>query len=267
MMMRAFRWHAALLLLLALAGCAGGPGGQASGSGKDWVTESDEPEARKRAKVRLQLGAGYFEQGQHTVALDEAKQAIAIDPTFVAAYNLRGLIYMQLNEMKLAEESFQQGLRVNPRDPDTLHNFGWMRCQEGRYADAYQFFGRALDVPNYAGAGKTWMARGLCQLKVGEFADAEASFVKSFELDPSSPVTNYNLAVLLHKRGETERARYYVRRVNGSEFVNAESLWLGIKIENRLQNRDSARQLGEQLRRRFPESREAGAYERGAFNE
>ncbi len=266
-MMHAFRWQAALLLLLALAGCAGGAGSYSSSSGKDWVTESDEPEVRKRARVRLQLGAGYFEQGQNTVALDEAKQAIAIDPTFVAAYNLRGLIYMQLNEMKLAEESFQQGLRVNPRDPDTLHNFAWMRCQEGRYTDAYQFFGRALEVPNYAGASRSLMALGLCQLKAGQHAEAESSFVKAFELDPSNPVTNYNLAVLLHKRGETERARYYVRRVNSSEFFNAESLWLGIKIENRLQNRESARQLGEQLRRRFPESREAGAYERGAFNE
>ncbi|GAB3189058.1 type IV pilus biogenesis/stability protein PilW [Hydrogenophaga aquatica] len=261
------RWLAAVFVLLTLMGCAGGAGDYVTGSGRDLVTESDEPQARKRARVRLQLAAGYFEQGQNTVALDEAKQAIAIDPTFVAAYNLRGLIYMRLNEMRLAEESFQQGLRVNPRDPDTLHNLGWMRCQEEKYSEASQLFTRALAVPNYAAAARTWMAQGVCQARAGQFSEAEASFTRSFELDPAQPVTNYNLAVLLNKRGESERARYFVRRVNTSDFANAESLWLGIKIENRLRNHEAARQLGEQLRRRFPESREAGAYERGAFNE
>jgi hypothetical protein len=44
------------------------------------VTDSDEPEARKRARIRLELAVGYFEQGQTTVALDEQKQVAAGRP-------------------------------------------------------------------------------------------------------------------------------------------------------------------------------------------
>ncbi len=64
-----------------------------------------------------------------------------------------------------------------------------------------------------------------------------------------------------------ERARFYVRRLNNSELANAESLWLGIKVERRLHDDLAMRQLAEQLTKRFGHSREAAAYERGAFDE
>ncbi|WP_334135513.1 type IV pilus biogenesis/stability protein PilW [Tepidimonas sp.] len=254
-----------VVLLAALAsGCAAPAGG---GAGRDWITESDEPQARKRARTRLELAAGYFEQGQTTVALDEVKQAIQIDPTFAAAFNLRGLIYTQLRDFTLAEESFRQALRLDSRDGDAWHNLGWMYCQVGRYPQSFDAFARALETPGYSAAARTWLAQGVCQVRAGQGEAGERSLQRAFELDPSNPVTLYNLALLLYQRGEAERARFYIRRLNNSEWANAESLWLGIKIETRLHNREAAQQLGEQLRRRFPSSREVDAYERGAFHE
>ncbi len=266
-MMSRWRWSIGLsfAVLVFLTACGSSP--VTSESERAWMTQSDEPEARRRARVRLELAAGYFEQGQTMVALEEVKQALNADPGFPAAYNLRGLIFMQLNEPRLAEDSFQQALRLSPRDGDTWHNLGWMHCQQERYSDAVQAFGRALQAPAYASAARTWMVQGICQARAGQKAEAEQSLARAFELDALNPITLYNLSLLLHQRGETERARFYLRRLNNSELANAESLWLGVKIENRLQNREASRQLGTQLLRRFPESREANAYERGAFHE
>ena len=102
-----------------LAGCASQQGTSgASGNRGDIVTESDEPDQRRRARLRLELATGYFEQGQTNVALDEIKQALATDPTFVDAYNLRGLAYLRLNDIPLAEDSFRRALALNPRDAD-----------------------------------------------------------------------------------------------------------------------------------------------------
>jgi len=80
-------------------------------------------------------------------------------------------------------------------------------------------------------------------------------------------VTGYNLANLLYERGDFTRAQFYIRRLNNSDLANAETLWLGIRIERKLNNRDAVLQLGEQLKKRFAQSREAAAYEKGAFNE
>ena len=263
------RIGALFVAVMALYGCANKAAAPAvaKGDGKDLTTESDEPEVRRRARLRLELAAGYLQQGKTTVALDEIKQSLAADPTYAPAYNLRGLIFMQLNENALAEGSLQQAIQLAPRDGDTWHNLGWLYCQQKRYSDAMSAFNTALQIPLYTGAARTWMAQGICQVRDGRPGDAERSFLHSFELDPSNPITTFNLSKLLTQQGHYTRAQFYIRRLNNSDQANAESLWLGVRIERQLQNQEAARQLGEQLSRRFPESKEAAAYARGAFDE
>ena len=231
------------------------------------LTDSDEPEARKRARTRMQLAVAYFEQGQTTVALDELKQALVIDPSFSDAYNLRGLIYMRLNDMRLAEDSFRRALANNSREPNTLHNYGWLMCQQGRYPESIQMFEQALANPTYSARSKTWMAEGLCQQRAGLLPEAERNLARAYELDAGNPIIAYNLSNLLFQRGEWLRAQFYIRRLNNSELANAESLWLGIKVERRMENRVAMLQLVDQLKKRFGQSRELAAYDRGAFDE
>ncbi len=256
-----------LLTLAGLSACASGGGGYEASRGLEMVTDSDEPEVRKRAKIRMQLAVGYFEQGQTTVALDEIKQALVTDPGFAEAFNLRGLIYMRLNDMRLADESFRRSMALNPKDANVLHNYGWMLCQQARYNEAVQAFSQAIANPTYGGRAKTWMTLGLCQVRAGQSLEAEHSLGKSYELDAGNPITGYNLSLLLLQRNELSRAQFYIRRLNNSELANVESLWLGIKVEQRLQNAEAVQQLAGQLKKRYPQSRELIAFERGAFNE
>jgi type IV pilus assembly protein PilF len=251
-----------------LTGCAGrqGPVGQA-GNRADMVTESDEPDIRRRARLRLELASSYFEDGQTNVALDELKQALVLDPGFADAYNLRGLVYMRLNDIPLAEDSFKRALALNPKDGDVANNYGWMLCQQSRYRESSQYFAQAIANPTYSGHAKSLMAQGVCQIKAGQRTEAEQSFMQSYELDAGNPLTGYNLANLLFERGELTRSQFYIRRLNNSAYANAETLWLGIKIEQRLNNREVVGQLGDQLKKRYGQSREAGSYQRGAFNE
>jgi type IV pilus assembly protein PilF len=261
----------ACLLISALAGisgCASRTGGTGpDGNGSEIMTDSDEPNARKRARIRLELASGYFEQGQTTIALDELKQSIAADPNYAAAYNLRGLIYLRLNDFRFAEESFGKALAIEPQDASVMHNLGWLYCQEARYPLAQQIFSKALAMPQYRERAKTWRAQGLCQVRAGQRGEGEQSLIKSYELEPGNPVTAYNLATLMFQRGEFARAQFYVRRLNNSELANEESLWLGIKVEQRMENRIAMQQLGSQLLKRFPQSRQADAFQRGAFDE
>ena len=252
-------------LFLALAGCATRPG--EAGADRDLITESDEPEARRRARIRMELAVGYFEQGQTNVALDELKQVIAIDPAFPDAYNLRGLIYMRLNDMRQAEESFRRAVALNPRDANAQHNYGWLQCQQNRFEEAQRSFDQALSSPIYAGRAKTLMTQGVCQARAGRNDEAERSLARAYELDAGNPITGFNLANLLYKRGDFARAQFYIRRLNNSELANAETLWLGIKVERRLNDSVAMGQLVDQLKKRFPQAREIASFERGAFDE
>ncbi len=270
---RARAWGLALSGLagvLVLAGCAltgAAPNGLSSGSGADPVTESDETPERKRARIRLALAVGYFEEGRTAIALDEIKQALASDPRYAPAHNLRGLVSLRLNEPRQAEDSFRRALALDPRDGDTLHNLGWMACEQGRHDEAERSFTQALASPGYASPARSWLALGVCQARAGRLAEAERSLTRSYELDAANPLTGYNLAQLLYRRGELPRAQFYIRRLNNGEGANAESLWLGIRVEHRLGDPVALRQLGEQLKKRYPQSREMAAYDKGTFDE
>ena len=273
---RPVSWGSVLagLAMVLLAGCATHQGASTDAgnsnvsAGKtDLVTDSDEPEVRRRARLRLELASGYFEAGQTTVALDEVKQALAADPTFVSAWNLRGLVYMRLGEYQVAEESFKRALSISTRDANVAHNYGWMLCQRGRYTEAVPYFALALGNPTYGERAKTLMTQGLCQMRAGERAEAERSLARAYELDAGNPVTGYNLALLLYQRADNVRAQFYIRRLNNTELANAETLWLGVKVERRMQNVEAMQQLGDQLKKRFPQSREASSYDRSAWDE
>lgn len=231
------------------------------------VTPSEESEVRRRARIRLELAVNYFQMGQTNVALDEVKQAVATDSGFADAHHLMALIYMRLGNLAQAEDSLRRAHGLRPNDPDVMHNFGWLQCQRQRYAESMSWFDRALATPTYTARSKTLMSQGICLERSGDMVASEQVLTKAYELDAGNPVIGYSLASLKFKKGDTKQAQFYVRRVNNGEFASAESLWLGVKVERALKESIAMRQLGEQLRKRFPDSRELLAYERGAFDE
>lgn len=250
-------------LAVLLAGCAAPPVG-----GGEIRTESDQSSAERRARVRLELASAYFGRGQPTTALDEVKQALAAKPDLPEAFNLRGLIYASLGELPLAEQSFQRALQLAPRNGDTLHNYGWFLCQQRRFDDADAQFNAALAAPQYADVPRTLMARGVCLARAGRWADAERQLGRAFELDPANPSIAFAYAEVLYQRGEYERARFYVRRINSqADQSNAQTLWLAARIERRIGNMPGVDDYARQLRERFPDSPEARQLQRGQFDD
>lgn len=266
---RAGRWLMAACVaaaaLVALAGCAhraADPGvtEPVAGSG-------GETDVRRRARIRLELAANYMQMGQTAVALDEVRQALATDPGYADAYHLRGLVYMSMGDLALAEDSLKRAQAMKPADPDIMHNYGWLQCQRQQYEQANQLFERALATPTYAARSKTLMSQGLCYQRAGRADDAEQALLRAYEIDAGNPVVGYHLASIMLARAEAKRAQFYIRRVNNGEFANAQSLWLGIKVERALGDSVAMRQLGDQLHKRFPDAKETSAFDRGAFHE
>ncbi len=267
-------WLAALLMTAVLSGCVhrtieGTPGLPSSSMPpKDRVTASDESETARRGRVRLELASAYFGRGQMTTALDEVKRSIAADPTVAAAYNLRGLIYGSLGDSRLAEESFRRALQLDPQDPDTMQNFGWYLCQQSRFAEADGLFAQALKSPRYEDTPRTLLTQGVCQARSGKLDDAERTLVRAYGLDVTNPAIAVNLSEVLYRKGELERARFYIRRVNSSaDLISPQTLWLAVRIENKMGNRNAVADLGDQLRNRFPQSPETNSLAEGRFDE
>ena len=267
------RWRSRWLLVAALTGLFSGCVTRSTSTeslvdGRDIVTASDESEGSKRARVRMELAAGYYGRGQMTIALDQVKLAIVADPKLAEAYNMRGLIYANLGDDKLAEESYRRALQLAPQDADSMQNYGYFLCQQKRYAESNAMFDQALAVPRYRDSARTWLTKGVCLAFAGQLPESEAALVRAYEIEPANPSISVNLSEVLYKRGDYERARFYIRRVNAVVALQGpQTLWLAARIEQRLGNRTGAQEFGAQLRQRFPESVEAGKFARGQFDE
>ncbi len=266
MRLRLFAFSFCVAVLL--AACAAPGAGRSGAAGEGPRTASDQTDADRRAAVRMELASLHFSRGQYDTALDEIKLALAARPDLGAAFSLRGLVYASMGEEALAEDSFARALQINPRDADTMHNRAWFLCQRNRYDEADRLFEQALTLPQYREVQRTFMAQGICHARAGRLDEAERKLSRAYELDPSNPSTALNLSEVLYRRGEYERARFYIRRVNAREDLsNAQTLWLAVRVENRLGNRGGVEEFGRQLRNRFPQAPETLAYERGRFDE
>ena len=139
---QALRERLAIGVLLAgissISGCAI-PSSGVSGTDlrSDRIMTPEASEMRRRAHIRLELAANYFESGKTTIALDEVKQALIANPVYVDAYNLRGLIYMQLDDYAKAEESFKRALVINNTASGIMHNYAWLLCQQVAWFNLY----------------------------------------------------------------------------------------------------------------------------------
>jgi len=253
---------------LSISGCASHTvNAVASSDSQELMTASDEPPLRKRSRIRLELATGYFELGQSSVALDELKQSIAIDPNYSEAHHLKGLVYMRLNESKLAELSFKRALEISPSDANVMQNIGWLLCQQSRFQESETYFAQVLSLPKYEQRAKTFRTQGLCLVKAGRLAEGGHSLLLSYEIDSLNPVTLFNLSSALFQQGKYLGAQQYIRELNNSDLANAESFWLGIKVEHRMNNPVGMTQLASQLLKRFPKAKETNNYQRGAFDE
>jgi type IV pilus assembly protein PilF len=102
----------------------------------------------------------------------------------------------------------------------------------------------------------------------GQLPESEASLLRAYEIEPTNPSIAVNLSEVLYRRGDFERARFFIRRVNAvPALANSQTLWLAARIEHGIGNAPGVQDFGEQLRRRFPDSREFAAFQRGGFDE
>jgi len=223
-------------------------------------------DARTRAKAHTDLAAAYYELGNVGVALEEVRIALAADASYAPAYNVQGLVNMDLRDNKAAETSFQAGLKLTPLDPDLNHNYGWFLCQTGREDQSITWFMNAVKNPLYPTPAKSYAAAGRCMQK-RDPAEAMKFYDRALRLDPNNLPAMLPYAELLYRRGQLRPAKDLVGRYNKLvQEPTPESLWLALRIERKLGDRVAENSLAAQLRRRYSNSSEFQSLQRGNYD-
>jgi type IV pilus assembly protein PilF len=263
-----FALYATLVLACAaIAGCAQNPASSTTQANtvETGTLSGEAGDPRNRARIHTELASAYFERGNMGVALEELRIAISADPNYAPAYNVLGLVHMDLRENGVAQQHFERGLRLAPNDPDINNNYGWFLCQTGREVQSIAYFLAALKNPLYNTPARSYVNAGLCSMKSNNDRDAIDYFERAMRSEPDNLQALLNLALVQHKRGQLEVARRLVGRFNKLIEPTAESLWLALRIERKLGDRSAENTMATQLRRRFPGSPEYEDMLKGKF--
>jgi len=220
------------------------------------VTDTGGADARRRAEVHTALAGEYYARGNHAVALNETRAAIKDDSSYFPAYNMQGLVFMELREDALAREAFDKALSLSPNNPEVLNNFGWFLCLRNDGARGLPMMQKAASDTLYPTPEKAWLSIGLCHRRMGKNAEAEDALRRAVLIRPDMIGALYNLALITYERGATKDAENYLARYTRLAASNLEGLVLGVRIARANGDKVSEDSYMQQIRRRFPDSPE-----------
>lgn len=220
------------------------------------TNRSEETQTQRLARIHTELGAGYYARHQQNVALEELNEALKVDAKYAPAHSILGLVYMELKEDAKAEQSFRLAIDLAPQDPEIRNNYGWFLCHRSQFKPAIEQFNIAAKHPLYRTPEVALVNAGLCSARLGEINEARQYFRRALAIQPAQPTAYFGLAEIAYKSAQFEEAREHMKGVMQAANPPPQALLLGACIERKLGDRTSELSYSQQLRNRYPESRE-----------
>jgi type IV pilus assembly protein PilF len=231
----------------------------------DPAVNQNQKERHRQAVAHTELAAGYYQTRKFAVALDELRAAVAADPSYSQAYNMLGLVYMELGETSVAEDYFRQALKKDPGNSDAHNNYGTFLCKYERYDESIAQFLAAAKNPLFESPENSYENAGMCASRKGDYSATEDYFLKALRLKKNLPKSLYGMADINYLQGRYQSAKYYIERFLKEGQPTPSGLWLAVKIGRRLGDRGAEASYALQLRHQFPDSAEALALRDGKF--
>jgi tetratricopeptide (TPR) repeat protein len=169
------------------------------------LVNAERPEAHLNiAAVRLARG----NPGEARLALDKA---LALDPTFVAAYANLADLHRAVGNDAGAAAVLERGLQVAPDDPALLHSLGLSRVRSGEMTDALDLLRRAYEAePENPRYGYVYAVA----LSSSDSTDAALQVLRDvLEVSPFNRDALLGLATIARDQGLRDEALLTARRL------------------------------------------------------
>lgn len=208
------------------------------------------------ARAHTNLGAAYLQQNKLEIALDEFSKAIAVMPSYAAAYNGLAMVRSSLRQDEEAEYNFKKAIQMDPSASEAYNNYGTFLCSRGRHAESVTQFLEAVKNPLYSTPNLAYANAGICAKRANDVVNAERYLNQALAIQPLTHAAAYPLAEIQFSHGDAPTAK---RTLQNAILVapNPEMLWLGIRIARKLGDKNSEASYSLELRRKFPHSKEA----------
>ena len=235
-----------ILASLLLVGCQAGP-----------IPESAEQQNVSRlAELYTQLGIGYLREGKYDIASRRLNRALELEPKYATAHHAMALLQEQLNRPEQGEVHYRQAIALDPNYSEALNNYGRFLCSQERLDEAEAHFLKAVDNPLYETPQAAFSNAGVCLYQAGNLDGGETYLRRALQADPKLPIALLTMAELSLSKDRPLPARAYLQRYLEVAPHSPRSLWLGIKIERELGDRNAASSYALLLKANYPDAQE-----------
>jgi type IV pilus assembly protein PilF len=216
------------------------------------------PHRQEIAGANLRVAAEYLRLGRYEDALNRLDRAREAEPRNAYVYSMYGLVHQRLGQPDKADGYFRRSMDLDRGNPEILNNYGQFHCSQGRGAEAEKLFLEAARNPFNETPEIALTNAGLCAQRGGDLDRAMQFFNDALSANPGTPPALLALADIEYGRDNYARARELLRRYLEVAAHTPRSLWLGIRIADKLGDKDTVASYTLLLRNKYPDSAEAG---------
>jgi type IV pilus assembly protein PilF len=214
------------------------------------------------AEANFKLGIGYMQSGHFQVATEKLLKALQYNDDYPEAHNAIAVLYEEVREYGPAENHYKRAIDLKPDYTLAKLNYARFLClrEPIRTAEGEREFEKIAADPANAGAtaADAYAGLGLCARQRNDPAQAETWLRKALESDPNNTSALYALAELSQIQNKTLQGRAFLQRYHARSRPTAQSLWLGVVIEQASDGDPQLRrEYGVLLLAQFPNSDEA----------
>lgn len=214
-----------------------------------------EPQAvNEIAQLNTDLGVGYLREGRMELAYQRLSKALRIQPDYGGALTAMALLLDQLGREDESEAHHRRALAAVPGDSSVLNNFGTFLCRRGRIEEAMPQFERALANPLYNAPESAMTNAGLCLMQNDRPAEAEVYFRKALTRAPRISSALIAMSELSLANGRELAGRGYLQRYLEVARHSSRSLWLGVRIERDLGDKNAVSSYAMLLKANYPDA-------------
>ena len=188
-------------------------------------------------KIMNQL-LNFYNQGQHSSTVAEAKALLSQYPDKVIIWNIMGAANKDLGRNEEASKAFKKVTELKPGDSEAFNNLGVTLNDQGKLQEALEVYNKAISLkPEYAEAyynmGLTLQQQGKLEESIvaynkavslkpdyadaynnvgnafrdqGQLKEAIEAYKIALSLEPSYAEVHNNIGLILHQQGKLEES-------------------------------------------------------------
>jgi tetratricopeptide (TPR) repeat protein len=183
--------------------CAGNDDDKSIAACAEIIAAGKEP-PKNMAMAYSNKARAHYHKNEHDQAIDDASEAIRLNPNFTNAYLNRGNAYFGKEEFEKAADDYASAIGTNKKNPDAHFNFGLAHHRMKNYEKAIASFDTAISLDSKS--ADYYKTRGNAKYNLDRYRESIGDYDKAIQLNPSFGYAHYDRGLSYEQLGEFQSA-------------------------------------------------------------